>query len=192
MRETSRAGLVRVPNAMATCVMLTLDDPRWSELRHAYGPAADTPELIRRLAQSPGPKGDANAEPWFSLWSSLCHQGDVYPASYAALPHVVEIGRLARGPIDFSFFQLPAGIEIARINGRGPPVPPFLLQAYRNGLASMMESASNHRDDPWDQAMILSVATAQAIAKGDPRTAEAFFNLDSDWIEKLANPELSD
>lgn len=53
--------------------LLPLDSPRWSELTHAYGSASDTPALLRQLASLP--RADGDAEPWFSLWSSLAHQG---------------------------------------------------------------------------------------------------------------------
>jgi len=48
---------------------LSLDSPRWRELVHAYGSAADMPALLRRLDALPS--ADADAEPWFSLWSAL-------------------------------------------------------------------------------------------------------------------------
>ena len=78
--------------------MLALDDPRWGELEHAYGSAADVPGLLRELAASPAPTGSYSGEPWFSLWSRLCHQDEVYAASYATVPHVVEIALSHRGP----------------------------------------------------------------------------------------------
>ena len=55
----------------------------------------------------------------------------------------------------------------------------------------MTDSVTAHRKDPWDQAMILSVAAALAVAKGDARTAEALANLDDYWIEKLINLDQS-
>src|SRR4051812_40379348 len=66
--------------------MLALDSPRWGELTHAYGEASDIPALLRRLKTAPPPT-DYRSEPWFTLWSALCHQNDVYIASYAAIPH---------------------------------------------------------------------------------------------------------
>ena len=57
---------------------LPLDSPRWPELNHAYGKASDIPALLRQLDSFP-PSGPDD-EPWFSLWSALAHQGDVYPA----------------------------------------------------------------------------------------------------------------
>ncbi|WP_232666619.1 hypothetical protein [Pseudonocardia sp. TRM90224] len=52
----------------------------WSGLRHAYGTAQDVPALLQRLEPDP------EAEVWEELWSRLCHQGDVYSASFASLP----------------------------------------------------------------------------------------------------------
>ncbi len=69
--------------------MLSLEDARWADLRHAYGSAGDIPSLLRTLSDDCSPSRSSNAEPWFSLWSSLCHQGNVYTASYAAVPHLV-------------------------------------------------------------------------------------------------------
>ena len=70
--------------------MLDLDDPRWSALSHAYGAASDLPAALRALR-----RGDDRADQGILhdlLWGRLCHQGTVYTATYAALPHVVAIG----------------------------------------------------------------------------------------------------
>src|ERR1700759_1430456 len=135
--------------------MLSLDDPNWRELRHAYGSAADIPDLLRAVARSTAPKRDHEDEPWFSIWSSLCHQGDVYTASYAAVPHIVEIASTAKPPIDFGFFALPAAIEIARRNGRGPDIPEQYEADYTQAVQRLMENASLYRNEPWDQSMFL-------------------------------------
>jgi hypothetical protein len=164
---------------------LPLDDQRWTTLHHAYGPASDTPQLLRQLALSPGPKQGDISEPWYSLWSSLCHQGDVYSASYAALPHIVQIALEENGPISFDFFLLPAAIEVQRFRKRGPEVPPFLHDAYVTGLAMLTDCVSAHRSEPWDQSMILSVAAAQAVSKGQHFVADALMNIDDAWISKI-------
>jgi hypothetical protein len=165
--------------------MLALDDPQWSMLSHAYGAAIDVPALLRMLALSTAPAPDTMSEPWFSLWSSLCHQGHAYDASYAAVPHVVAIAASAQGTIDFSFFQLPAAIEIARQNSRAPAVPPELESAYIDALASLPDCVAAHRHDDWDEAMLLSAFAAQAVAKGHFRAAEAIMNLDGQLIAQL-------
>jgi len=165
--------------------MIGLDDPRWQKLSHAYGSATDIPELLHQLARATGPKTGYSSEPWFTLWSSLCHQGDVYDASYAALPHIVEIALNTKEPIDFSFFQLPAAIEIARGSGKGPPVPGDLAEAYGDGVSRLAECVALHRHEDWDEPTLLSAMSALAAAKGHLRVAEAIMNLDDDLITKL-------
>ncbi len=55
-----------------------LDLIDWSELEHAYGEAADVPDLLRSL--------DGNPEAFGDLLGALCHQGHRYSASAAAVP----------------------------------------------------------------------------------------------------------
>lgn len=169
--------------------MLSLDDPRWNELRDAYGHATGIPELLRALSASPGATSSYKDEPWFSLWSSLCHQGDVYTASYAAVPHIVQMACEADGPIAFSFFQLPTAIEIARVTGHGPDLPDDCADDYRQAIAGLMEAVNLHRHRSWDQSTLLSATAAQAVAKGHIEVAEALLNLDDDWIAKINNCE---
>jgi hypothetical protein len=107
--------------------MLSLDSPDWSELSHAYGNASDIPELLRQLQHLPSSVNDQ--EPWFSIWSSLAHQGDVYSASFAAVPYVVASLATAPTKADFSFFQFPAWVEVCR-KKRGVPIPAKLAVAY--------------------------------------------------------------
>ncbi|MBK6013412.1 hypothetical protein [Streptomyces sp. MBT53] len=61
-------------------------DMDWSRLTHAYGSAADLPEFFESV-------GDPESADWAweELWSSLYHQGTVYPASFAALPALTDI-----------------------------------------------------------------------------------------------------
>ncbi len=161
--------------------MLSLDDPTWRTLTHAYGNAVAIPELIRGLAFAPGPSAGPRAEPWFTLWSSLCHQGTVYSASYAAVPHVVRIALEARGVIEPAFLHLPTAIELARLDGRGPAMPANLEPAYREALAQLVDVVNQHADDPWDETMTLCSMAALAIAKGHPRIAGACLKLSEDW-----------
>jgi hypothetical protein len=82
--------------------MLPLDSPRWKELRHAYGSAEHVPALLRALAAEATPhySGDPaqareNPTPWEEVYSSLCHQGSIYSATYAAFPHIVAMAESA-------------------------------------------------------------------------------------------------
>src|SRR5438128_2334868 len=115
--------------------MLPLDSPRWSELKDAYGASSGIPALLDDLKALPPDEG-SEAEPYFSLWSALCHQGDVYTASYAALPHIAATVKMGPTRAPWSLFLMIACIEIARANGRGPDIPPDLKEDYFAALAT--------------------------------------------------------
>ena len=91
--------------------MLSLDSPRWAELQHAYGNAADIPSLLFDLTRLPRSEGEA--EPWFSLWSAMAHQGDVFSASFAAVPHVIEALSSDPTAADSSYFRFLRGWRFA-------------------------------------------------------------------------------
>ena len=46
---------------------IELGDHRWKKLPHAYGCAADIPELLRQVAGTTGPKIRYDSELWFML-----------------------------------------------------------------------------------------------------------------------------
>ncbi|WP_168076088.1 hypothetical protein [Caulobacter sp. SSI4214] len=166
--------------------MLQLNDDRWSGLVHAYGAASNVPMLLRRLEENPRQMA-ANDEPWFTLWSSLCHQGDVYSASYAAVPHIVRIALSAPGPVDFSFFLLPASVDVARLKGPGPEIPEFLRQAYDDAIQGLADCAAAHLSEAWGEDLAIAATAAVAVSKGHHQLAEAVMNLDHDWIAKINN-----
>src|SRR4051812_39521099 len=60
----------------------------WASLEHAYGSAADVPDLLKQLSP------DADGDVWTELWSRLCHQGTIYSASLAALPELIATAEL--------------------------------------------------------------------------------------------------
>lgn len=67
--------------------MLSLDSPEWARLRHCYGQASDSPEMIRRFLDGNGEKPASDVEN--HIYGALVHQGSSFPAAYAAVPHVV-------------------------------------------------------------------------------------------------------
>src|SRR6266704_737546 len=84
--------------------VLNLQSSKWSELRHAYGNAADIPQLLARLRELP--KSEGKAEPWFTLWSALAHQGDVYSASLSAIAAAKGQHELAEAVLEMSTPQI--------------------------------------------------------------------------------------
>ena len=111
----------------------------WSELQHAYGTAGDIPALLQDAWRAQAP-GDYHDEPWFSLWSALCHQGDVFTASYAAVPELIAIAeaRHTDPRVQCECLYLAAIIELERSAPEGltppPEVPEELRSEYRSAI----------------------------------------------------------
>lgn len=150
--------------------MLSLDSPRWAELRHAYGSAADIPALLRQLESMPDAEGDA--EPWFALWSALAHQDDVYSASFAAVPHVIAFLAAHPARATATWFQFPAWVEVCRQRQK-LAVPEDLDTAYFAALARIPGLAAAAACQPWDTGLLCCVLSAIAAARGDVQIAEA-------------------
>ena len=156
---------------------LPLDSPRWHELEHAYGKATDIPELLRQLASLP-PSG-LDDEPWFSLWSALAHQGDVYPASFAAVPHVVRALALAPDRADAVYLQFPVWIEICR-KRQGVAIPPDLQDPYATALAALPRLVAAAAVRAWDDEFLACALAALAAVKGPADVAEAALEMTPD------------
>jgi hypothetical protein len=155
----------------------------WNLLHDAYGSAAGIPLLLQQLHDFPT-EPEAESEPWFTLWSALCHQGDVYSASFAAVVTMEAI--LAKAPerATPSFFGLPASIEIARAN-RGHEVPEQFAQAYRAAVEGLARSALVYLRDGKEQDTRASALSLIAASVGEPRIAEVLLEIQEDALNDL-------
>ncbi len=154
--------------------MLSLHSPRWSELKHSYGQASNIPLLLEQLRDLPN--SEPQSEPWFSLWSALAHQGDVYSASFAAIPHVIAALAIDPTRADASFFHLPAWVEICRMRN-AVEVPSDLEAAYFNALACLPELVAKAASRKWDSSFAACALAAVAAAKGHHAVAEALLEM---------------
>lgn len=141
--------------------MLPLDSPRWSQLKHAYGNASDTPGLLLRLADEP--TGPECGEIWSLLISSVLHQGEVYPAALAVVPHLVEIAQRVAPKAQFDFIHF---IGAVATNAYPPDGADDLWGDRVNAFA-----AANALIDPLfveleDWYELLHVASARAAFEG--------------------------
>ena len=155
--------------------MLNLDSPVWSKLEHAYGSASNIPDLLHQLEDLPASEGEN--EPWFTLWSSLAHQGDVYSASFAAVPHVIHALSKSPTKADATYFQFPAWVEICR-NKKTVPIPVDLEEPYFTALAKLPALVAEAAKEEWDSDQLSCALAAVAAAKGSPEVAEAILELD--------------
>ena len=171
-------------------IMLELTDQKWNELTHAYGSAANIPELLNSLSTTPKHESYRD-EPYFTLWSALCHQGDVYTASYAAFPYL--IGACEENPkrTNWSVLQLAVHIEMARLtNPKAPNIPDFLGESYFQAKQKMALVGSQIMQlNPSEEvalATMMSLALridngewAQSLSEFNPSVAKKF--LDNFW-----------
>jgi len=161
--------------------VLDLQSTRWKELSHAYGSAQDIPGLLSQL-KTAAPKKDYRSEPWFSLWSSLCHQGDVYTASYAAVPHIVAIG-LER-PISerTDFLLIAAKIEAMRHAKRAPKMPADLKRAYEDTVRAGAPLAMSCMERDWPEDDYRVVLGALAIFRGHIALGNMLLDFEGDCL----------
>ena len=142
--------------------MLDLDSDRWRELRHAYGSAADIPALLRQLPEAPVQSSDTEQEPWFTLWSALCHQSDVYSASFAAVPHIIAAAQLRPPGKRAEYLFLAGTIESMRHKASSPSLAAEYESDYRQALQAAvpltLEGLQAESDRSWFQGLLAALA----------------------------------
>ncbi len=143
--------------------MLELDDPRWRELDHAYGPADNVPGLLRAVELG-------EQELWDELVPSLCYRGAVYTASYAALPHIVRIGSELTLGEQILYWCFVGAVADAR---DAAPIPPDLRAAYEEALAQAEALTIACVGPGLDDATALDLLIALAGIRRLPAIADA-------------------
>jgi hypothetical protein len=140
--------------------MLDLDSPRWSELGHAYGDAADLPDLLRRLSAGDGSVMN-------DLFGSVCHQGSVYSASYAVLPHLVTAARAADDTeLRAEILILAGSIRASSDDRSGAQPAPDIHASYERALPDALELAVATLRAPMDAFTAVHLLQAAAALKG--------------------------
>ncbi len=149
----------------------------WSKLTHAYGAATDVPGLLLRLRTAPA-DASFKEEPWFSLWRALCAQGAVYPASFAALPELVDIAVDREPAAAVDCLYLAATIELQRHNVTAPLIPVALRDVYGQGVKEMQAVA--RRLPTTDLANVHRARLNIVLAVAEGRLVEARRLVDAD------------
>ena len=135
--------------------MLQLPSTRWAELTHAYGEASDIEEFLTRLAT-----GDETAIE--DLSGSLVHQNSVYSASYAAVPHLVDIARRLDDPdLKANTLILVGQIASSSDFRSNTGLAPDIDTAYRAALPEALKLAIATLQlafEPYDAVYLLQTA----------------------------------
>jgi hypothetical protein len=111
----------------------------------------------------------------------LCHQGDVYTASYAAVPELIEIAaaRAAETRVAWECLLLAGAIELERglPEGAAPPaIPPDLAGEYAAALHRGAELATRQLARTADRELLLGLAISYAAFRGDVAEARRLTN----------------
>ena len=157
---------------------MTLSRPTdWKSLEHAYGTASDIPALLENIRGFPS-EASWQSEPWFSLWSALYHQGDIYPASIAAVPTIV--ATLAAEPrrATLSFYMLPTLIAIA---DHSDPVATDqdMRVEFNVAISKLGVIAAQALPTIVDQDVRIAAQAAVLAAQGDYAGADELLNADA-------------
>jgi hypothetical protein len=156
--------------------MLPLDDPRWNELSGGYKTPYNPSDALRRL--------ESGKNVWEELWQELHHQDDVGEASYAAVPHLLRIAKLLPGR-DWNFYGLVSTIEVERHRKSNPPIPQWLVPAYKEAMQGMLELALSDLRGSVDPATIQTILGAIALATGNVRLGALISHADESEIEEV-------
>jgi hypothetical protein len=161
--------------------MSELDDPRLAKLKGGYRTSYDARQALQLLW-----KGEC-AVAWQELWNHLHHQGDVGEASYAAVPHLVRIGKQVC-PEDWNLYSLVSIIEVCRHEPGNPPLPEWLRADYERAWVEIAEMAIGRIASVSDENLGASFFAVIALHK--KQHALARFALLSEDERKTALDEL--
>lgn len=130
----------------------------WSTLNDAYGAATDIPALIDDWVST---QSEAKS---LELWGNLCHQGSVYPASFAAIPLLHQaLPNLA--PIARRNALILIGAIFASVDRRGGAAPDEPVLALIPALGKVAESSLSDADV--DEAEFPYLLQACAAFRGE-------------------------
>jgi len=162
--------------------MLSLDDPRWKTLTGGYRVPYDVSVPLHKLFERGGSK-----ELWTELWQELHHQGDVGPASYAAVPHLLEFAR-SSPKLDWNVFGLIAVIELERPSN--PSVPEFLAEGYFRAIKELPAVVGSHPQQEWDEILTRHIVCCIALARGHRVLARGYLEMGPDAAQRLLREEI--
>jgi len=157
--------------------MTTSQAVNWHLLRHAYGEASDIPALLQKIEGFPA-ETDWQSEPWFSLWSALYHQGDIYSASIAAVPQIVSTLLQDPSKATLSFYLLPASIAIA---DKASPVdaPALVRESFTKAMTALSGIAASALPSTMDKDMARAAQAVLLVSRGDYQQAAELLEADA-------------
>lgn len=153
--------------------MIPLKSEIWNGLSGGYHVKYNPVECLTRLYGNPN--DDAA---WEELWEELHHQNDVGQASYAAVPHILEIERRAE-QFNWNGFALISVIEYCRPTNV-PPQVGEIADGYKEAWDELLTVVANHPHKEWDDNLTASILSCIAYSRGQRVMAWAVSEMDDE------------
>lgn len=150
---------------------LSLDDPRWSELKCRSGSAAHVPEELRYLLAHPH-----DLEKFTELWPYLCSEGTTWSAAYATTPYVIDIAKQlpAKDLFEHVFF-----IGVCQMDGvEERDCPEYLLEAHRQAVEDALPLVGTVVPCNLSSRDTLHLLATIAALKGYPKLSDMLDRLE--------------
>jgi hypothetical protein len=150
-----------------------LDEIDWASLSHAYGSAADVPELLRALASD---DAETRRHALWELYGNIFHQGSRYEATRYAAPFVLELVASPETPARHELVELLTALAIGYDSNWLPEG--FPLGEYRSAVE---ETTGN-------DALVLAweVGAYDAVREGVPMFRGLLADPDSELVKSAA------
>jgi hypothetical protein len=164
--------------------MSNLADDRWLQLTGGYRTPFDPRHLLAMLQSNAD-----SSKAWDELWNELHHQGDVGEASYAAVPHLVQI-YLAAETTDWNTYALVATIDLARGKGSNPEVPDWFSAEYFRAIQDLAGKGLKEIASAKSDEEVRTILSVIALWKGARTHARMLLDFSGDEILDLEEQTL--
>lgn len=142
---------------------LPLASARWRDLQQVYGSAEDIGALLAALYANEN--DDERTELWYGVWATLCPDGRVYSAAYAAVPHVLRIATDRDVAERVSALHFITEVEVSRHQPGAPGIDDDLLLPYASSIESLPARVAELHGMTWDEQTAQVLAAALLAGK---------------------------
>lgn len=121
-----------------------LDEVDWASMNHAYGSAADVPELIRNIASD---DDEVREEAFYAAYGNIFHQGSRYEATAPAVPFLLEILQQPDYPAQAALLYLLSHLVMGYSESWIPYGVGFQIEGMREELAELEARPAEEREN---------------------------------------------
>jgi hypothetical protein len=146
-----------------------MDEIDWASMHHAYGPAAEMPEVIRGLVAE---KKKVRSWAQDCMWGGIHHQGDVYECTLRAVPFLLEAAAAPGLPGRAEVLRLLASIGSVEVDdlgmlpesgGRWRDAQPAVARGHSTFLTLLADSRKTVRRAAPEVLLVCRDRTAETV-----------------------------